>query len=184
MNRKSIPNLLSAFRVILILPVLVFIFRQQHAAAAVLIAIAVFTDGLDGFLARQYSWRTRMGGILDPIADKLLFVSVFLALGATGHIAPWLVALVIGRDLVIAGGALAYERLIGPVEAQPTWLSKINTVVLFFFTAAVLLQLAGWTLASAGLVKGLELLVVATVVTSGVQYVWVWGRRALREGRA
>ncbi len=183
MKRESIPNLLSGFRILLIPPSVYLLLDEQYVAATALIALAVFTDGLDGFLARQYGWRSRIGGILDPVADKLLFVSVFLTLAYLGHIALWLMALVIGRDVVIAGGALLYEKLIGPVVAQPSMISKINTVMLFFFTAAVLLEQAAVPGFTDSVVNVLRILVVTTVVISGAQYVWHWGSKALVENR-
>lgn len=181
MKREAIPNLLSGFRILLIAPVLWTLLQQRYLPATVLIALAVFTDGLDGFLARRYNWHSRIGGILDPVADKLLFASVFLTLGYLGHIELWLMALVIGRDVIIALGALLWEKLIGPVVAQPTMLSKINTLTLFLFTAALLVQLAGLGWVTDGLVAALRVAVVLTVVASGAQYVGVWGARAWRE---
>lgn len=181
MKREAIPNLLSAFRILLIPPVLWALLEQHYLPATALIALAVFTDGLDGFLARRFQWHSRIGGILDPIADKLLFASVFLTLGYLGHIPLWLMLLVIGRDVVIAAGALLYEKLIGPVVAQPTLLSKINTLTLFFFTAALLLKLSGLDFIDDRLLALLRLAVVATVVASGLQYVTVWSARAWRE---
>ncbi len=181
MKREAIPNLLSGFRILLIPPALWLLLGENYVAATAVIALAVFTDGLDGYLARRNEWRSRLGGILDPVADKLLFVSLFLVLGYLGHIEPWLMALVIGRDLVIGGGALLYEKMIGPVVARPTLISKLNTVMLFLFTAALLLNLAGAPFASNVLVDVLRLVVVLTVVVSGLQYVLDWGRRALRE---
>lgn len=183
MKPEAIPNLLSVFRILLIAPAVLLILKQEYVWATAITALAVFTDGLDGFLARRFGWHTRVGGFLDPVADKLLFVSVFLALGFSGHIAWWLVALVIGRDVLIAGGAFVYQHLIGKLEAQPTMLSKTNTVLLFLFVAAVMLQLSGMQWATAELVYILRVLVVIMVVSSGLQYVWVWGHRALGEAR-
>lgn len=184
MKREAIPNLLSGFRILLIAPVLWALLGQRYLLATLLIALAVFTDGLDGFLARRYQWHSRIGGILDPVADKLLFASVFLTLGYLGHIPLWLMALVIGRDIVIAAGALLYEKLIGPVVARPTLLSKINTLTLFFFTAALLLQLSGLHWINDIILSALRVAVVATVVASGAQYVGVWSARAYREKKS
>lgn len=183
MKPEVIPNLLSVFRILLIVPAVLLILRQDYVLATAVTALAVFTDGLDGFLARRFGWHSRIGGFLDPVADKLLFVAVFLVLGFAGHIAWWLVALVIGRDIVIASGAFVYQRLIGKLDPEPTLLSKTNTVLLFLFVAAVMLQLTGLKWATAELVDVLRVLVVIMVVGSGLQYVWVWGNRAFEEAR-
>ncbi len=183
MRAEVIPNALSVFRMLLIAPAVLLLLKAEYLWSTGIIALAVFTDGLDGFLARRFGWHTRLGGLLDPVADKLLFVSVFLALGFLGHVAWWLVAMVIGRDVLIAGGAVVYQRLIGSVAAEPTLLSKTNTVVLFLFVAAVLLRLAGFPLVVNEVVAGLRVLVVMLVLASGLQYVWVWGRKAIVEMR-
>lgn len=180
MKRAAIPNILSGFRILLIPPALWLLLEARYAEATIVIALAVATDVLDGFLAREFGWRSRIGGILDPVADKLLFAGIFLTLGYLGHIEVWLVALVIGRDVVIAGGAFLYTRLVGPVVAAPTIISKINTLMLFFFTAALLLRLAGISWVHQEVVEALRVVVILTVVTSGLQYVVVWGRRALQ----
>lgn len=180
MKRAAIPNVLSGFRILLVPPSVWLLLEGRFAEATAVISIAVFTDALDGFLARQFGWRSRVGAILDPIADKLLFVSVFLTLGFLGHIEIWLMLLVIGRDLVIAGGALLYEKLIGPVVAAPSLISKINTLMLFFFTAVLLLRLSGVAWLHQNVVDMLRTVVVVTVISSGAQYVWNWGRKAMQ----
>lgn len=179
MKRAAIPNILSGFRILLVPPAVWLLLVGRYVEATVLIALAVFTDGLDGFLARQFGWRSRIGAILDPVADKILFASVFLTLGYLGHIEPWLMFLVIGRDVLIAGGALLYEKLVGPIVAAPTIISKINTLTLFFFSAALLLRLAGVQWMHQDIIDVLRALVVLTVVSSGLQYVYIWGRKAL-----
>lgn len=178
MNISAIPNILSGFRMLLIPPAIWMLLSGRYPAATAIISLAVSTDVLDGFLARQFGWRSRAGAILDPVADKLLFASVFLTLGYLGHIEIWLMALVIGRDLIIAIGAFAYKKLIGPVVAAPSFISKMNTLMLFFFTAALLLNLAGFAWVRDEYVEALRAVVVFTVVSSGLQYVWHWGYKA------
>lgn len=181
MNPAVIPNLLSIFRILLIPPAVWLLVSERYTEATVVIALAVFTDGLDGFLARQYGWRSRVGGVLDPVADKLLFAGVFLTLVYLGKVQVWLAALVVGRDIVIGSGAFLYQKLVGPVVAAPSILSKINTLMLFFFTAALLLNLAGVPGLNSGVVDVLRVMVVITVVASGLQYVWHWGQKAMLE---
>ena len=72
-----IPNLICVARILLTLPILHYLINLEFRIALVLIMIAGFSDGLDGYLARHYGWTSRIGGLLDPLADKLLFVCVF-----------------------------------------------------------------------------------------------------------
>ena len=178
MKLSAIPNALSIFRMLLVVPAVVFLWEGRHLDALLVIALAVFTDGLDGFLAKRFGWRTRIGGILDPLADKLLFVCVFVVLGLKGLIPFWLMALVLLRDLVIVSGGLAYHLLHGPFEMSPTLLGKINTLVQFVFTLAVLVA-AATGLPPRAVVEMLGFALVVTTLVSGLHYFWLWGRRAM-----
>jgi cardiolipin synthase len=80
MTLRWIPNAICVFRVLLVGPAVVVLLREQYLAALILIVIAGVSDALDGLLARSFNWRTRLGSVLDPAADKLLVVSVFLTL--------------------------------------------------------------------------------------------------------
>ena len=83
--------------------------NDQYRSALVLFFVAAATDGLDGLLARVCNWKTRLGAIADPLADKLLMLTTFLMLSLTDVLPLWLFGLVLGRDLVIVGGA-AFRR--------------------------------------------------------------------------
>lgn len=124
---RQIPNALTILRIALVVPFAVVLLREQYVAALVLLFIAGFTDGLDGFLARYFGWRTLFGSIADPVADKVLLVTTYLCLGWLGQMPWWLVAVVVGRDGIIFSGAIAYWFLVGKYEGQPTWVSKVCT---------------------------------------------------------
>ncbi|PWG73519.1 CDP-alcohol phosphatidyltransferase, partial [Enterococcus hirae] len=79
----------------------------------ILFVVAAATDGLDGFLARFFGWKSRLGAILAPLADKLLMVSTYLVLSITGVFPLWLFMLVLGRDVVIVVGGLLFHRFVG-----------------------------------------------------------------------
>ena len=177
MKKRDIPNIITAFRFLLVPPVVILLLQDRFAAALVVFGVAGLSDGLDGFLAKRYDWRSRLGGLLDPLADKLLLVSSFLTLGWLGWIPLWLVALVILRDLVIVTGAIFYHMRIEQLEAEPTMASKLNTVTQILLVLAVMFSLGIKTL-PAQWIDILLYSVLATTLWSGFDYIWIWGRRA------
>jgi cardiolipin synthase (CMP-forming) len=181
-NLKHIPNMICIARIILVAPIVWSLFQGRYGLALALILLAGFSDALDGYLARRFGWRTRLGGLLDPAADKLLMVAAFVSLAWIGLAPIWLTAVVVGRDIVIIGGTIAYQLCVAPVHGEPTGASKLNTVFQILF---VLLTVNhgwhGWPTA-----LWLQLLAAAIVVTSAislVQYVTTGVRRA-REAKS
>lgn len=180
MSLAWIPNAITALRLLLIAPVLLLILTDRYPAALLLFVVAALSDGLDGFLARSYGWHTRLGALLDPAADKLLVAGMFVTLTVVGQIPLWLTVAVIARDLVIVGGATAYNFLVGPVPGEPTVISKLNTLLTLAFVTAVLCTASsGWPGETVLTILGAATFV--TVVTSGVDYVLLWSRRARRQ---
>lgn len=178
---RWIPNAISILRILLILPTLELILREQYEYALWLFVIAGFSDGLDGYLAVRFDWQSRLGALLDPVADKLLVAGLFITLAYVGLIPIWLVAIVIGRDVVIISGATAYNFLIGPVPGEPTLISKLNTALVLIFLFFVLCRAAyDWPAEITLTVLGAGIFV--TVFVSGLDYVLSWSRRA-REDR-
>ncbi len=181
MSLRWLPNAISLLRIALIVPILLLIINAQYKLALFLCFVAGFSDGVDGYLAKRFDWHTRIGALLDPIADKLLVAGTFMVLVYTGHIPLWLAALVIFRDVVIVGGATAYNFLIRPVEGEPTRISKLNTALQLLFLVFVLSRAAfGWPDQITITVLGAS--IVVTVVVSGIDYVWSWARRARQDG--
>ncbi|MCH8930823.1 MAG: CDP-alcohol phosphatidyltransferase family protein [Proteobacteria bacterium] len=177
MIAKHIPNMICIFRILLVGPVVWLLWHGDFVATLWLFFIAGFSDGLDGYLARRFGWRSRLGGILDPLADKFLMVSMFITLTLVGMIPLWLAALVVGRDLVIVIGGLVYNWLFGAVELQPTGISKINTLLQLMLVLAVVSEAGyGWPREAWAIALG-ACVMVSTIV-SGVDYVWQWGRKA------
>ncbi|HLT91709.1 MAG TPA: CDP-alcohol phosphatidyltransferase family protein [Woeseiaceae bacterium] len=179
MSLAWLPNAISLLRIALVAPVVLAMLDGRFEHAIVLFFIAGFSDGLDGWLAKRFGWHTRLGGILDPIADKLLVAAAFITLVYTDLVPLWLAALVVLRDVVIVGGAAAYNFLIGPVQGEPTRISKLNTALELLYVLVVLLRAAfAWPPQVAEIVLGAAVMV--TVVISGIDYVWSWSRRAQR----
>ncbi len=89
------------------MPIVFWLLLQgQTQMAFVLFVIAGISDGVDGFLAKRYGWTTELGAYLDPLADKLLIVSIFVALGVKGALPSWLVIAVVSRDILIVTGVV------------------------------------------------------------------------------
>lgn len=177
MNFSWIPNAISLLRIALVVPILWLILHGGFGWALVLFCVAGFSDGVDGYLAKRFDWRTRIGALLDPIADKLLVAACFVALAYLQHIPVWLAAVVILRDIVIVAGATAYNFIVGPVQGEPTRISKLNTALELLYLVFVMSRAGfGWPDAITNTILGASILV--TVVISGVDYVWSWSRRA------
>lgn len=177
---QQIPNLITLVRIFLVWPTVSMILERRFDLALGLFFIAGASDAVDGFLAKHFGWISRLGSLLDPVADKLLMVGCFLASAWVGILPGWLAALVVGRDGIIVLGGMAYYLFLHPFEGQPTWTSKFNTLC-----QIVLLLATFWHYGFAALpelwLKGLIYLVSLTTILSGVQYVHLWGRYFLRE---
>jgi cardiolipin synthase (CMP-forming) len=178
---RQLPNLISSIRMLLAVPIAVALVRHQPVTTLWLFAVAAASDGLDGFLAKRFGWRTELGGILDPIADKLLMATVFVILALLGSVPLWLTTAVIARDCIIVLGAISYRVLLGPVKARPSKVSKINTLCQAAFVLVVIAeQQFSWLRV---LALWLGALVFVTVVVSGIDYVLVYGRQAAEQAR-
>lgn len=177
----QIPNIISIFRILLVGPIVYTLLLKEYEMGLVLFAVAGWSDGLDGFLAKHYGWQSWLGSILDPIADKLLLVASFVALGWLGVLPLWLVALVILRDVVIVAGATIYYFNVGHFTGSPSFLSKFNTVMQIILVLVVVLHEAYDLLPHYALVA-LIAVVALTTVASGLGYVVKWGKKAHRHG--
>ncbi len=176
MSLAWLPNLLSGLRLLAALPLFRLIEQQQLEAALLLFALAGLSDGLDGWLARRYHWQSRLGGLLDPLADKLLMLSTFTGLTLLGWLPPWLLALIVGRDLVIVGGAVLWHIRRGPFQAEPLLLSRINTALQIVLAASVMLHHSLIRLPD--LLFTLLIWVTSTTTAlSGLAYVLLWSRK-------
>ena len=177
MNLSFLPNLLCVVRMLLVWPVAVWLLEGRYPEVMLLFAVAAFTDGLDGFLAKRFGWTSDLGRVLDPMADKLLLMTVFVCLSVVGLAPLWLTALVVLRDLVIVFGAATYRMLFGALHGRPTVPSKINTVVQVAFCLATVAH-AGYGIPGVPAVIALGAAVLVTTAVSGIDYVLIYSRRA------
>ena len=138
----TIPNYITIFRFLLVPLVLYSIFEGQMALALAGFILAGVSDGVDGFIARRFNQRSELGAYLDPIADKLLLVTIFGVFGYLGQLPLWLVYLVISRDAMIIGAVLLSTIMGNPVKMRPLMVSKVNTTVQIVLAAFVLADLA------------------------------------------
>jgi cardiolipin synthase (CMP-forming) len=179
MSFRFLPNAICVARMLLAAPLVLWIVEGRFSAALLLLVVAGLSDGLDGFLAKRFHWQTRIGGLLDPAADKLLLVATFASLTYVGLVPLDLTVVVVARDVIIVLGAVCYQWLIAPVEGEPSAISKLNTacqlaMVFFTLTAAAF----AWPPQVSLTVLGAT--VVFTSIVSGLTYVLRWGTRAWR----
>jgi cardiolipin synthase (CMP-forming) len=171
----NLPNLITLAR-LLIVPIAVWlILAGRDGLAFWIFAGAGASDALDGFIAKRFDRRTRLGALLDPIADKTLVVGIYVTLGIVGALPNWLVILVVFRDTMIVGGFLLTQSIAVPKRYDPLYISKINT--------ALQITLLGFVLARLGLgadpgpLMPLLVYAVATTTTaSGLSYLVRWAR--------
>src|ERR1043165_2429801 len=101
---------------------------REIRIAFVLFLAAGISDAVDGFLAKRFGMATELGAYLDPLADKAMLVSIYVALGITGALPAWLVILVVSRDIMIVGAVILSWVVDKPVPLRPLPVSKLNTV--------------------------------------------------------
>lgn len=179
MSWRFLPNAICIARIMLVVPLVMWIIEGRFTAALLVLVVAGLSDGLDGFLAKRFDWRTRLGGLLDPAADKLLLVSTFVSLSYVGLLPIELTLVVIGRDVLIVLGAVCYQLFIAPVQGEPSAVSKLNTacqLAMLFFTLTHAAY--AWPPEVSLLVLGAT--VVFTSIVSGLTYVLKWSARAWR----
>ncbi len=145
-NNWTIPNILTVFRILLTPGFVMGFVSGRIGTACALFVLAGITDALDGLLARLLRQRTRLGAMLDPLADKVLIATGFLCLASRGWAPAWLVVLVISRDLIIVGGLVLVNLWGVDVRSriQPSFLSKCNTTAQICLILLVLLEQLGW----------------------------------------
>ncbi len=178
----NLPNLITVLRICLV-PVIIKLMLSEHYMAALwLFTAAGVSDALDGYIARRFDMRTTLGATLDPLADKILIIASVISLCRLGLLPVWLAVVVVCRDLVIAGGAIAWRYAIGRLHMDPLISSKINTFMQVGMIFLVLGKASGMEGISI-LLPYLFTLVLITSLFSGIQYVFVWSKKALDKKR-
>jgi cardiolipin synthase len=167
---KHLPNLITLGRIALIPWIALALYEARYAEAFVLFAFAALSDGVDGFLARRYGWQSRLGAILDPLADKGMILAALLALVMAGLLPAWLLILSLIRDFSIVALATHYNFFVrrGFVP-RPSILGKLHTVLEAALILVVILEAwQGWGL---DMLRDVLLVIVAlSTLISGVDY--------------
>ncbi|HEX9488795.1 MAG TPA: CDP-alcohol phosphatidyltransferase family protein [Stellaceae bacterium] len=170
----NLPNLITLGRLLCVPLAIWLVLSDDLGAAFWLFVAAGLSDAIDGFIAKRFDQRSRLGALLDPIADKALLVSMYVTLGVAGHLPNWLVILVVFRDVLIVGGFLLVTALAHAMRWEPLFVSKLNTALQIALIAVVLGQL-GLGVPDFGVGRILIYAVAATTVISGAAYLVRWG---------
>jgi cardiolipin synthase (CMP-forming) len=171
----NLPNLISLGRLLLVPLAIWLILRSRYGVAFWIFVVAGVSDALDGFIAKHFNRRTQLGALLDPIADKTLLVSVYVALGWANQLWTSVVILVVFRDVMIIGGFLLIQAFAAQKHYDPLYISKINTglqIALIAFVLARLGRGADW----GNVDVVLSCAVIVTTVLSGLSYILRWTR--------
>jgi cardiolipin synthase len=174
-RQLSIPNLITLARILLVPVVVWAIASGEMMLAFTLFVVAGVSDAVDGFVAKRFNMASELGAYLDPMADKALIVSIYVALGITAKIPLWIVILVVSRDIMIVG-AVVLSWFVGiPIRVRPHPVSKLNTAAQIVFAALVLAS-AGLGFDAGWFKIGLMLAVAALTLASIGFYVGEWIR--------
>jgi cardiolipin synthase len=174
---RHLPNLICLFRIALVWPIVVALQAGDHGRALAIFVLASVSDGLDGFLAKRFGWTSALGRFLDPLADKLLLVAVFIVGAWSGLLPWWLTAAVVARDVCIGLGALVFRLWFGFLDGRPTTISKVNTLLQILVVSFALLAAATGVLPTE-IVAALAVAAFVTTCVSGFDYVSRFLRRA------
>ena len=133
----NIPNFITVGRVILVPVVFWLLVSGRVQAAFYTFVVAGISDAVDGYLAKRFGWTTELGAYLDPLADKLLLVSIFVAMGVMGEMPSWLVIGVVARDIMIIAAVMVSWLMDNPVRIRPLAVSKANTAAQLVLASTV-----------------------------------------------
>ena len=180
--RHQIPNAVTIGRILLIPPIVTLLALEHYLVAVFLLAIAGLSDALDGWLVRRYGWHTRLGAWLDPAADKLLMLGIYVAVTLSGLLPLWLLLLVVGRDVWLTVGSALYRVFVGPLAIRPLLISKVNTFLQITLVLVAIVKV-GLLALDPIWVQLLMIVVAFTTLASGLAYTVQWGLDAWRRLR-
>jgi cardiolipin synthase len=171
----NLPNIITIGRILLVPVTIWLIVAGQFGLAFMVFIVAGLGDGIDGYIARRYQMKTQLGAYLDPLADKLLLVSIYISLGLLQHMPAWLVILVASRDVLIVGAVILSWIMGKPIKVQPLITSKINTAAQIAFAGGQLAILAWMSDATWFMEIGSAVVAILTVASAAL-YMREWAR--------
>lgn len=142
-SNLNVPNVISVARILLVPVFLYFVLVDDFYSATVVFVVAGVSDAVDGFIARFFGQRTEFGAHIDPVADKLLILTAFVALTYKGYVPLWLCSAVVFRDVVTLGGVLVLRASGKEVAVIPSIFGKLSTF-LQLVTVVYVIALAGY----------------------------------------
>jgi len=177
----TIPNLITAFRIILVPVFVIYLINDRLSAALVVFLVCMISDGIDGMVARVFNQKSRLGAYLDPLADKTLLVTAFVLLGVRGYLPSWFTVTAIARDVMILLGVAVIHLNRLEIKIRPSTVSKINTCFQFITLSLVLLK--GCILLPSLVYQALYYLTAVLTITSGLHYMQ-YGLKLMGEGNS
>jgi cardiolipin synthase len=171
----TIPNLITIARLVMVPIIIAMIVQGRFTTAFVVFVLAGLSDAADGFIARQFDMRSEFGAHLDPIADKALMVSIFVALAVVGSVPAWLAIVVVARDMMIVGAIMLSWVMNRPVRIKPRFISKLSTAAQICF-AGFALAANAFGVGFDDLKDGGAVIVAALTVASAGAYLGGWLR--------
>ena len=173
---KHIPNLITALRLMLVPVVWKLMWDGVYDTALAIGVFATASDAVDGWIARKLQATSKIGAILDPIADKLLVAGTYVILWHRQEIPGWLVGIIIGRDvLILLSAAIAYW--LTPIrDFPPSRWGKLSTFIQIITLLVILVNRSGKILMY-DVEEWMRLVCAAVTVWSGVHYLWLGIKR-------
>ncbi|HEX3863519.1 MAG TPA: CDP-alcohol phosphatidyltransferase family protein [Stellaceae bacterium] len=175
----NLPNLITLGRLLLVPVAVWLILEERYGAAFWVFIVAGVSDAADGYIAKRYDLRTRLGALLDPVADKLLLAGVYVTLGVAGQLPGWLVIWVVLRDVLIILGFVLVHTTTAPRDFGPLFISKVNTLAQIALVGFVLARL-GLEVDAGPMTQTMIVLTAITTTLSGSSYLLRWARIWLR----
>jgi cardiolipin synthase len=178
MSFSILPNAISIIRIILTVPIVIALLKEHYLLTLLLFLVAGISDALDGWIAKQFSLQSRLGSILDPIADKVLLTCTFITLYWIEILPLWILMIIFVRDVIIIAGALGYflgEEGSDSDLLEPSLISKVNTVlqialVIYLLVIQLYIGIDGF--------QDMVLIIVATsTALSGADYGLLWVKK-------
>jgi cardiolipin synthase len=172
-----LPNFFTMLRFILTPPICMLIISGQYVPALWIALIAGISDALDGWTARRLNVISRFGAIADPLADKFMLGGVYLSFSIAGLLPWWVTLVVLGRDVFIVAGALAFHWRFGHYEMDPSAWGKFSTFLQILFAVMLLAQQVQPLISEPLFLLARYALVLVAFISAG-HYLFVWGSKA------